>query len=76
MNTLVFVFTGITLVFWLKVVMVIEQLHGRGGDRRLVEERGNYCLLCLLPRVLAHLFLWCHDSIHVTLSVKWAAAEK
>jgi hypothetical protein len=65
-----------TLVFWLKVVMVIEQLHYRGGDGRLVEERGNSCLLCLLQHVRTDLFLWCYDSMRITLSMKWAASEK
>jgi hypothetical protein len=64
------------LVLWLKIVMVIEQLHYKGGDRRLVEERGNNCWLCLVQPVLTHLFLLCYDSMLVTLSMKWAASEK
>ena len=55
----VLVFIRMTLVFWLKVVM-IEWLHYWGGNRRLVEEIGNSYLLCLLWHVLTH------------LSMKWA----
>jgi hypothetical protein len=72
----VLVFIRMTLVFWLKGVVVIEQLHYRDGDRTLVEERGNNCLLCVLRHVLTHLFLWGYDSMCMTLSMKWAASEK
>ena len=62
-------YSGWKLSWWL-------QLHYSVGDRRLIEDRGNNCLLCLLRHVLTHLFLWRYDSMRITLSMKWAASEK
>jgi len=49
--------------------MVIRRhrVHGRGGDRRLNEERGHLQVLCLLLHVLIHFLLWCYDSSNLML---------
>ena len=50
-------------------------MHGRGGDRRLNEEKGHLQVLCFLLHVLTHFLVWCYDSFNLMLKFQALICE-